>query len=162
MAQRHAACRGPLPVRLRAPACQGLPHCLRANPESCDYADIVLFRCTGPLSASEARSLERHRQRTGQRFVLTCRTYSDWDAGSETEAFRESVKLYAGQAAALGDGFGFYSFNEMVDTHLAYSPAMSANEQHGWSPERAERAIGLVEAMVGQYRRQVAAPPVRP
>ena len=133
-----------------------------ANPESCDYADIVLFRCTGPLSAAEAQSLERHRQRTGQRFVLTYRTYSDWDAGSETEAFRESVKLYAGQAAALGDGFGFYSFNEMVDTHLAYSPAMSAKEQHGWSPERAERAIGLVDAMVGQYRRLVAAPPRRP
>jgi hypothetical protein len=122
----------------------------------------VLFRCTGPLSASEARSLERHRQRTGQRFVLTYRTYSDWDVSPASEAFRQSVQLYAGQAAALGDGFGFYSFNEMVDTHVAYSPAMSAKEQPGWSPERAQRAIGLVEAMVAQYRRQVAAPPVRP
>ena len=35
------------------------------NPESCDYADIVLFRCTGPLTASEAQSLQRHRRRTG-------------------------------------------------------------------------------------------------
>jgi hypothetical protein len=126
-----------------------------SNPESCDYADIVLFRCTGPLNPSEARSLERHRQRTGQRFVLTYRTYSDWDVRPGTDAFQQSVRLYADQAAALGDGFGFYSFNEMVDTHLTYSPAMSANEQHGWSPERAERAIGLVEAMVGQYRRLV-------
>jgi hypothetical protein len=133
-----------------------------ANPESCDYADIVLFRCTGPLSASEARSLERHRRRTGQRFVLTYRTYSDWDVRPASDAFRQSVRLYAGQAAALGDGFGFYSYNEMVDTHLAYSAAMSAKEQQGWSPERAERAIRLVESMVGHYREQVAAPSVRP
>ena len=133
-----------------------------ANPESCDYADIVLFRCTGPLSASEARSLVRHQQRTGQRFVLTYRTYSDWDVLPASDAFRQSVPLYAGQAAALGDGFGFYSYNEMLDAHLAYSAAMSEKEQHGWSPERAERAIGLVEAMVGHYREQVAAPPVRP
>jgi hypothetical protein len=133
-----------------------------ANPESCDYADIVLFRCTGPLSASEARSLERHRRRTGQRFVLTYRTYSDWDVPPASEAFRQSVQLYAGQAAALGDGFGFYSYNEMVDTHVAYSTAMSKKEQHGWNPQRSERAIGLMEAMVGQYLRQVASPRARP
>jgi Beta-galactosidase len=126
-----------------------------ANPESCDYADIVLFRCTGPLSGPEAQSLKRHRRRTGQRFVLTYRTYSDWDVRRESDAFFRSVKLYADQAAALGDGFGFYSFNEMVDTHLAYSPAMGAGRQHGWSPERAERAMALVEAMVRRYRDEV-------
>ena len=72
------------------------------------------------------------------------------------------MKLYADQAAALGDGFGFYSFNEMVDTHLAYSPAMGAQQQSGWSPERAERAIGLAEAMASRYLKQVAARPDRP
>jgi len=133
-----------------------------ANPESCDYADIVLFRCTGPLAASEAQSLERHRRRTGQRFVLTYRTYSDWDVRPGTDAFQQSVRLYADQAAALGDGFGFYSFNEMVDTHLAYSPAMSAQQPSGWSPERAERAIGLAGAMVRRYLQQVAARSDRP
>jgi hypothetical protein len=133
-----------------------------ANPESCDYADIVLFRCTGPLSAGEAQALERHRGRTGQRFMLTYRTYSDWDVRPASDAFGQSVRLYAGQAAALGDGFGFYSYNEMVDTHLAFSTAMTEKEQPGWSPQRAERAIGLVEAMVGSYRNRAAASPLRP
>lgn len=42
-----------------------------ANPRSCDYADIVLFRNTGPLSAKEAKSLKEHQARTGQKFILT-------------------------------------------------------------------------------------------
>ncbi len=67
----------------------------------------------------------------------------------------------AGQAAALGDGFGFYSYNEMVDTHLAYTSAMTAIEQQGWSPDRAERAIGLVEAMVAKYRQLATPSPAR-
>jgi len=130
-----------------------------ANPQSCDYADIVLYRCTGPLTGSETETLEQHRKRTGQRFVLTYRTYSDWDARPETRAFQESVSLYADQAAKLGDGFGFYSFNEMVDTHLAYSPAIAAQEQSGWSAEKADRAISLVGAMVQRYRQQVGKAP---
>ena len=71
-----------------------------ANPESCDYADIVLFRWTGPLSAAKAQSLERNRRRTGQRFVLTYRTYSDWDVAPGTDVFQQTVRLYGGQAAA--------------------------------------------------------------
>jgi hypothetical protein len=50
----------------------------------------------------------------------------------------------------------------MVDTHLAYSSAMSAQQPSGWSPERAERAIGLADAMVRRYLQQVAARSDRP
>ncbi|MCC6729313.1 MAG: beta-galactosidase [Chthonomonadales bacterium] len=120
-----------------------------ANPESCDYADIVLFRCTGPLSASEIETLAKHRRRTGQRFVLTYRTYSDWDVAADAPGFARSVSSYAEQAARHGDGFGFYSFNEMVDTHLAWSPGLGPE---GWTRERSERAIGLAAAMVRRYR----------
>jgi len=123
-----------------------------ANPRSCDYADIVLFRNTGPLSGKEADSLRKHQARTGQKFVLTYRTYSDWDVEPDSEGFGKSVELYAGQAASLSSGFGFYSFNEMVDVHLAYSTAMSAAEQKGWTPERSARAMKLVEDMVKRYR----------
>jgi hypothetical protein len=126
-----------------------------SNPEACDYADIVLFRCTGPLSAPEIEALARHRRRTGQRFILTYRTYSDWDVAPDAPAFAQSVRLYADQAAALGDGFGFYSFNEMVDTHVAFSPAMPEAQQHGWTAERSERAIGLMAAMTKRYLERV-------
>lgn len=126
-----------------------------ANPRSCDYADIVLFRNTGPLSGEEVHTLGAHRDRTGQRFILTYRTYSDWDIAPESEAFQRSVALYANQAASLASGFGFYSFNEMVDVHLAHSPAMSAEEQEDWTPERSARAMQLVEGMVARYRKLV-------
>lgn len=126
-----------------------------ADPISCDWADIVLLRATGPLSAAEIAALDRDRKRTGQRFVLTYRTYSDWDLSPTSERHAQSVETYAGQAAKHSDGFGFYSWNEMVDTHVAYSPAMPASEQHGWTAERAERAIGLLAAMVARYRQTV-------
>jgi hypothetical protein len=128
-----------------------------ANPRSCDYADIVLFRSTGPLDDAEAKVLRDYQARTGQKFVLTYRTYSDWDIAPDSPAFSNAVSLYAGQAASLASGFGFYSFNEMGDTHMAYSPAMSAGEQKGWTPERSQRAIALLEAMVKRYR-EIAGP----
>lgn len=123
-----------------------------ADPISCDWADIVLLRATGPLSFKEAEALERHRRRTGQAFVLTYRTYSDWDIPEGNPAFDRSVRTYADQAAALGSGFGFYSWNEKVDTHVAYSPAMTREQQAGWTAERAERAIRLIGAMASRYR----------
>jgi len=122
-----------------------------ANPESCDYADIVLFRNTGPLSQKESRALRDHQRRTGQRFILAYRTYSDWDVAPDSPDFKRSLALYADQAASLASGFGFYSFNEMVDTHVAYSKAMSPEAQKGWTPERSERAIELIKAMVKRY-----------
>jgi hypothetical protein len=126
-----------------------------ANPRSCDYADIVLFRCTGPLSAGEIKALKAYAAKTGQKFVLTYRTYSDWDVAPDAPAFGKSVAVYADQAAAHGSGFGFYSFNEMVDTHVAWSPVMSAQEQQGWTQARSERALGLIGAMVERYLRGV-------
>lgn len=126
-----------------------------ADPISCDWADIVLLRATGPLTASELAALQRHRRRTGQRFVLTYRTYSDWDVAPSKPLFQQSVEMYAGQAARHGEGFGFYSWNEMVDTHVAFSTAMPAEQQHGWTAERSERAVALLAAMVRRYRELV-------
>lgn len=120
-----------------------------ANPRSCDYADIVLFRNTGPLSQAELESLHYHQARTGQKFILTYRTYSDWDMTPNSGAFGQAVELYAGQAASQANGFGFYSFNEMVDVHLAYSPLGAAPQ---WTRERAEKAINLMGGMVKRYR----------
>lgn len=123
-----------------------------ADPISCDWADIVLVRATGPLTEKELAAMERHRQRTGQRFIMTYRTYADWDLSPASDAFSVAVRTFAGQAAHWGSGFGFYSWNEMVDTHVAFSTAMPATEQAGWTAERSERAIGLLAAMVQRYR----------
>ena len=122
-----------------------------ANPRSCEYADIVLFRNTGPLTADEAKTLQDYQKETGQKFILTYRTYSDWDVEPESSSFGNSVNTYAGQAASLSNGFGFYSFNEMGDTHVAYSQAVSEEEQKGWTSERSDKAIKLMEDMVKRY-----------
>jgi hypothetical protein len=122
-----------------------------ANPCSCEYADIVLFRNTGPLTADEAKTLQDYQKKTGQKFILTYRTYSDWDVDPESSAFNDSVKTYSEQAASLANGFGFYSFNEMGDTHVAHSSAMSDEEQKGWTAKRADKAIKLMGAMVKRY-----------
>jgi len=108
-----------------------------------------LFRNTGPLSEQEVESLHYHQARTGQKFILTYRTYSDWDITPDSGAFGQAVELYAGQAASLANGFGFYSFNEMVDVHLAYSPVVQVPQ---WKREQAEKAINLMGAMVKRYR----------
>ena len=89
------------------------------------------------------------------KFILTYRTYSDWDVDPESSAFNDSVRTYAEQAASLANGFGFYSFNEMGDTHVAYSSAMSEEEQKGWTAKRADKAIKLIGAMVKLYMESV-------
>lgn len=124
-----------------------------ANPSSCDYADVVLFRSTGPLDSREEQALHEARARRHQKFVLTYRTYSDWDLPSDTAGFRDAVETYAGQAARLAEGFGFYSWNELVDVHVAYAP--HPPRETGWTPERADRAIALLGAMVKRYRQLV-------
>ncbi|PIX41076.1 MAG: hypothetical protein CO096_04990 [Armatimonadetes bacterium CG_4_9_14_3_um_filter_66_14] len=124
-----------------------------ADPSSCDYADIVLFRNTGPLNAEEAAALREAEARTGQKFVLTYRTYSDWDVTPDSPNFAKSVEADAGQAAALAHGFGFYSWNEMVDVHVAYAP--SPPKDVGWTEVRADRAIRLLGAMTKRYRELV-------
>lgn len=122
-----------------------------ANPRSCEYADIVLFRNTGPLTTEETETLKDYQKKTGQKFILTYRTYSDWDVDINSTAFNNSVKTYAEQASSLANGFGFYSFNEMVDTHVAHSKSISDEEQKGWTTERSNKAIKLMSAMVEHY-----------
>ncbi len=92
-----------------------------ANPSAARHADILVLRATGPLTEEEARLLQDHRLQTGQKVILTYRTYPEWgrDLLSGRTAAKEMGQAYGGQAAALADGFGLYSWNEMVDCHIA-------------------------------------------
>ncbi|UCH33083.1 MAG: beta-galactosidase [Armatimonadota bacterium] len=83
-------------------------------PEAVAYADIVMFRTVDPqLSEAELRDLAMLAAR-GQRTILCHRTYSA--TTFETAAVRAVV---ARQAAQDADGLGYYSWNEMVDVHIA-------------------------------------------
>jgi hypothetical protein len=73
----------------RHPHAAGYRIAYAANPESCDHADMVLFRVTGPLDEGEIAALRRHRARTGQKFLIAFRTYMTWagragEPGSDT------------------------------------------------------------------------------
>ena len=122
-----------------------------SNPSCTLSADMVWFRCTGPLNQEEAEYLAAWQAETGQPVVLTYRTYSDWCNERSEDATQASADLYGGQAAKWGNGFGFYSWNEMVDTHVAPSRPEDAGHNGPLTPEQSERGIALMGAMVSRY-----------
>lgn len=126
-----------------------------ANPESCDYADIVMIRCTGPLNDDEITALSQARRRTGQRFILSYRTYATWGDEIDDAKHSQLAAAFATQAATVADGLGFYSWNEMVDVHLAFAP--EAPNPHNQSALSSQRAIALVKDIVRRYRANVRA-----
>ncbi len=92
-----------------------------ATPETTLHADINVLRCTGYLSKRIENALIKWQKDTGQHLVITYRTYR----GIADLILEEKDTDYYGigaQAARIGDGFGFYSWNEMVDTHIAAEP----------------------------------------
>jgi hypothetical protein len=122
-----------------------------ANPSCARSADILFFRCTGPLSQGEADFLTAWRKETGQPAIMTYRTYSDWAKELPAKITADSADLYAGQAAKYGNGFGFYSWNEMVDTHVAPSRPEDMGKPGALTPEQSARSVDLMRAMVKRY-----------
>ncbi len=91
------------------------------TPEATLHADITVLRCTGCLSERIENALVKWQKDTGRHLVITYRTYR----GIADLILQEENTDYHGigaQAARIGDGFGFYSWNEMVDTHIAAEP----------------------------------------
>ncbi len=125
-----------------------------ANPSAAEHADILVIRATGPLSPAEQEAHLAFKKRTGIRTVMTYRTYQTWGmdliAGKMTAT---GMETYPTQAATLAEGFGFYSFNEMVDTHLAPDPTPPHNPANRRiSAEESEAAVSAVGEMVQKYR----------
>jgi hypothetical protein len=126
---------------------------LAGAERACDYADIVLVRGTGWWTPSEISALRDRKALTGQKFIFTTRTYSDWDVLPTHPAFQATVEGYAELAEKNCSGLGFYSWNEMVDTHVAFSPTADADKT--WTEQRSERAIALLAAITESYRTRV-------
>ena len=146
----------PYQFRSQHPHAQGYRIGYAANPSCVRSADIIFFRCTGPLNQEEADFLAEWMADTGQPAILTYRTYSDWCNERTREEIAKAAGLYAGQAAEWANGFGFYSWNEMVDVHLAPSRPEDMDQRGALTVEQSKRGIALMGAMVGQYLRVVA------
>lgn len=126
-----------------------------ANPSCTRSADLLFFRCTGPLTQEEADFLAAWKKETGQPAILTYRTYSDWSNERPQEDIQKIADLYAGQAARHAQGFGFYSWNEMGDTHVAPSRLEEMGNPGALTPEQSARSVGLMGAMVQRYLERV-------
>ncbi len=135
----------------RHPDAQGYRIGYAANPSCVASADILFFRATGPLNQEEADFLTRWTARTGQPAIMTYRTYSDWANERPAADTARNAQLYAGQGAGLANGFGFYAWNEMVDTHVAPSLPTMMNMPGALTPEQSARSVALMRAMIARY-----------
>lgn len=129
-----------------------------ANPTCTESADILFFRATGLLNAKEADFLKDWTERTGQPAILGYRTYSDWGNERAPEETARIADLYANQVAELGSGFAFYSWNEMVDCHVAPSPDDQQGKPFAISAETSSRAKALMSAMIRSYLHKLPEP----
>lgn len=125
-----------------------------ANPSATEHADILVIRSTGLLSEAEEKAHLAFKKRTGMKTVLTYRTYQHWGADILSGKMkREDILAYASEASRLAEGFGFYSFNEMVDTHLAPDPNPPLNPANRpVSAKESEAALAAIGEMVKAYK----------
>lgn len=125
-----------------------------ANPSAALHADILVVRATDWLTPPEQKALRDHRKKTGQQVVLAYRTYDQWGrallAGQRKR--KDMAELYGGQAGALADGFGLYSWNEMVDTHIVPDPDPPLHPTSRITAAESEALIGCIGEMVKAFR----------
>ena len=106
-------------------------------PEIVDWADIIVFRSSGTLSAAEREWCARFEER-GVPVILTHRIRTGQGPGRPEVTPDELRFRWAHEAAVFASGFGYYSWNEMVDCHIvANAPGVGA-EHMFVLPEQSE------------------------
>ena len=115
-----------------------------AEPVAAEHAEILVVRSTGVLTPAELKQLDEYRAR-GHAVVLSYRTYGNTystdspEAGMDRATFARTI---ASQARDHADGLGFYSWNEMVDTHVA--AGAGGREEVRMSDEQSARAVDIL------------------
>ncbi len=99
-----------------------------AVPRMVEYADMVLLRSVGALSAPVRQALIDYRARTGKPVIVTHRISPMQGPGDAQMAHDRAVRLFAHEAAAVSNGLGYYSWNEMVDVHMVANTAASPKD----------------------------------
>jgi len=103
-------------------------------PEIVRFADIVLMRGTqGRLTDEEKEEIRKLRRR-GQRMIY-CYRVSNW---IDAEFGRD--------IGEIGDGLGYYSWNEMVDCHIVENPVGVGREDFSISAEMSRELIERVKS----------------
>ncbi len=120
-----------------------------ANISSAKHADMLVIRATDSLTKAEEKAVLKHKKQTGQKIILTYRTYCTWGPKllEGTTTYNQMNEQFAEQAARVADGFGFYSWNEMVDTHVVQDPVPSLHENSRITKEEFEatfKSLGMM------------------
>ena len=90
-----------------------------AIPRMVEYADIVLLRGVGALSPGARRAAGEYIDKTGKPVIMTHRISPTQGPGNPEVPDEAVGPLWAHEAAAFANGIGYYSWNEMLDVHIA-------------------------------------------
>jgi len=118
-----------------------------ADSASVEHAEILVVRATGPLTPEEIALQDAYRKR-GHAVVLAYRTYRHWSVFMDRPDAKGRAESFAAQAAEHADGLGFYSWNEMVDTHVAPG---TVRKEVALTPARSEQSVRFLESVVKHY-----------
>jgi len=144
----------PYQVGSEHPHAKGYRIAYAANPSASLHAEVLFLRMTGPMNQAERKALKEHVAGSGQKVVLCYRTYGDWGRPPKEggRSLEENARVYAGEAAGCAHGIGFYSWNEMVDVHLAAPGEGSPQNRMTVDGEVAERMQKQFARIVRLYR----------
>jgi len=90
-----------------------------STTQMAEYADIILLRSSGVLTERARRAVGEYIDRTGKPVVMTFRISPGQGPGHPRLSDADVATQYAHEAAAFCSGIGYYSWNEMVDVHMA-------------------------------------------
>lgn len=135
-----------------------------------EHADILFSRGGGVSGLATRRALLDYARSTGKDVVINHRI-SPHQGPGYSELNRETLgALFAHEAAAYCSGLGFYSWNEMVDVHMASNKGTCQDHPDAISPVTPEEHERLYEIVYeinhlyqGIYKRnlkEVNVPPV--
>lgn len=127
------------------------------NPSAARHADIVVIRATAPLTGEEEKAVLNFKKQTGAQVVLTYRSSPSWgkDMISGARSQAEMNRLHAEQAARIADGFGVYSWNEMVDVHMMPDPEPPGNPDAVVTETESARTVDMLAGMVAAFTKAV-------
>ncbi len=129
----------PYPFGSKHPHALGYQWSCACLPEIVRFADIVLIRGTQGRLTREEREEIKKLLRRGQK-VVYCYRVSDLI----NEKFGEDI-------AGVGNGLGYYSWNEMVDCHIVRNPPGVGREDFRIDGETMSKLVKGVREANGAY-----------
>ncbi len=122
-----------------------------AIPTMAEWADLLVLRSGGLPSQESLERIAAFTGRTGIPVILAHRTSSRQGPGA-AEPAAEWARRYAEMSARYAAGLGYYSWNEMVDTHISRNyPLTHGAEKHFQTAEQERRHAAWVARINQAY-----------